>query len=283
MILQIPNIKHSKTIWWAGIFLVVGIYLFAQRPTSLVDGESAGRTIPIEEMFRIVAAENDTARKLYTMDIVGAGMKVGLDFSEKWRETDVAAGPLPALFLREAATSIQTSTIPLGLFLGSDFPIAQSNKFIGTQAERFKMMRDSSQPQFFYSPELELQVAMFADLAIAPGCVTCHNEHPKSPKVDWKLGDIMGATTWSYPKDKVTLDEMAQIISAYRGGVVSAYEAYLAKAAKFSKPPEVGDRWPKDGYFLPSKDLFIKEFERLASGNTISLILQANSPSKVPD
>jgi hypothetical protein len=34
---------------------------------------------------------------------------------------------------------------------------------------------------------------------------------------------------------------------------------------------------------LPSKDLFIKEFERLASGNTISLILQANSPSKVPD
>jgi hypothetical protein len=76
---------------------------------------------------------------------------------------------------------------------------------------------------------------------------------------------------------------MAQIISAYRGGVVSAYEAYLAKAAKFSKPPEVGDRWPKDGYFLPSKDLFIKEFERLASGNTISLILQANSPSKVPD
>jgi adenylate cyclase len=283
MILETPNIKHSKTIWWAGIFLVVGIYLFAQRPTSLVDGESAGRTIPIEEMFRIVAAENDTARKLYTEDIVGAGMKVGLDFSEKWREADVAAGPLPALFLREAATSIQKSRIPLGLFLGSDFPIAQSNKFIGTQAERFKMIRVSSQPQFFYSPELELQVAMFADLAIAPGCVTCHNEHPKSPKADWKLGDIMGATTWSYPKDKVTLDEMVQIISAYRSGVVSSYEAYLAKAAKFSKPPEVGDRWPKDGYFLPSKDLFIKEFERLASGNTISLILQANSPSKVPD
>ncbi len=280
---QIPNVKHSKSILWAGIFLVVGIYLFAQRPTPLVDSESAGRVIPVEKMFRIVAAENNAARELYTKNIVGYGMKVGLGFSEKWREADVAAGPLPALFLREAATSIQKSRIPLGLFLGSDFPIARSNNFGSAQAERFKMMRASSKPQFFYSPDIKLQVAMFADLAVAPGCVTCHNEHPKSPKVDWKLGDIMGATTWSYPKDKVTLEEMVQIISAYRGGVVDAYEAYLAKAAKFSKPPEVGDRWPEDGYFLPSKDVFVKEFERRASGNTISLILQANSLLKVPD
>ncbi len=278
----IPSLKLSKSVWWAGILLVVGIYLFAQRPMPLVDGESAGRTIPVEKMFRIIAAENDAARGMYTKDIVGAGMKTGLEFSEKWREADVAAGPLPALFLREAATSIQKSRVPLGLFLGSDFPIAQSNNFVSTQAERFKMMRVSPKPQFFYAPDTKLQAAMFADFAVAPGCVTCHNEHPKSPKIDWKLGDMMGATTWSYPKDKVTLDEMVQIIAAYRGGVVDAYEAYLAKAAKFSKPPEVGDRWPKDGYFLPSKDVFVKEFERRASGNTINMLLQANRPPKLP-
>lgn len=278
----ISNFKLSKTVWWAGILLVVGIYLFAQRPTPLVDGESVGRTIPVEKMFRIIAAENDAARGMYTKDIVGAGMKAGLDFSEKWREADVAAGPLPALFLREAATSIQKSRIPLGLFLGSDFPIAQSNNFVSTQAERFKLMRVSPNPQFFYAPDIKLQAAMFADFAVAPGCVTCHNEHPKSPKVDWKLGDLMGATTWSYPKDKVTLDEMMQIISAYRGGVVDAYEAYLAKAAKFTKPPEVGDRWPKDGYYLPTKEVFVKEFERRASANTVNLLLQANSQLKPP-
>lgn len=276
MMAKIPNIKHSRTVFWAGVFLVVGIYLFAQRPTPLVDGDSAGRLIPVESMFRILAAENDAARELYTKTIVGDGMKAGLDFSEKWREADVAAGPLPALFLREAATSIQKFRSPLGLFLGSDFPIAQSNKFDSVQAERFRMMRASSEPQFFYSPDIKLQVAMFADLAVAPGCVTCHNEHPRSPKSDWKLGDMMGATTWSYSKDKVTLEEMMQVISAYRGGVVDAYEAYLAKAAKFSKPPEVGNRWPKDGYYLPSKDVFVAEFERRASGNTINLMLQAN-------
>ena len=276
MMAKIPNIKHSRAVFWAGIFLVMGIYLFAQRPTPLVDGESAGRLIPVETMFRILAAENDAARGLYTKTIVADGMKAGLGFSEKWREADVAAGPLPALFLREAATSIQKSTIPLGLFLGSDFPISQSNNFDSVQAERFRMMRVSSEPQFFYSPDIKLQVAMFADVAVAPGCVTCHNEHPRSPKSDWKLGDMMGATTWSYPKDKVTLEEVMQVISAYRGGVVDAYDAYLAKAAKFSKPPEVGNRWPQDGYYLPSKDVFIAEFERRASSNTINLMLQAN-------
>ena len=272
--------KPSKAFLWAGALLIMGIYLFAQRPIPLVDGDIAGRTIPIEKMFRIIAAENDFARGLYTKEIVGAGTKVGLDFSEKWREADVAAGPLPALFLREAATSIQKTRIPLGLFLGSDFPIAQSNKFVSTQAEHFQAIRVSSKPEFFYAADLKLQAAMFPDLAVAEGCVICHNEHPKSPKVDWKLNDIMGATTWSYPKDKVTLDELMQIIAAYRAGVVTAYDAYLAKAATFAKPPEVGELWPKDGYFLPSRAVFVKEFERRASANTINVLLQPNSEVK---
>lgn len=274
------DFKPNKAFWWAGGLLVLGIYLFATRPVPLRDGDPAGRTIPVENMFRILAAENDAARGMYTKDIVAAGGKVGLKFTEGWRETDEVAGPLPALFLREAATSIQKSKIPLGLFLGSDFPIAQSNNFVSTQAERFKALRVSSKPEFFYAADLKLQTAMFPDLAIAPGCVTCHNEHPKSPKVDWKLNDIMGATTWSYPKDRVTLDELMQVVAAYRGGVVAAYEAYLAKAAKFANPPEVGERWPRDGYFLPSKEVFVKEFERRASPDTINTLLRANTEAK---
>jgi methyl-accepting chemotaxis protein len=31
-----------------------------------------------------------------------------------------------------------------------------------------------------------------ADKMIAKGCVNCHNKHPDSPKVDWKLGDVRG-------------------------------------------------------------------------------------------
>jgi hypothetical protein len=31
------------------------------------------------------------------------------------------------------------------------------------------------------------------DFAIAQSCVDCHNQHPSSPKKDFKQGDLMGA------------------------------------------------------------------------------------------
>jgi hypothetical protein len=260
---------------WLGALAVAGVYLFATRPAPLADGQSTGRTVPIEKVFRVLAAENDTARALWTAEIVGAGTKAGLKFHEKWRDADMMAGPLPALFLREAATAVQKTRIPLGLFLGSDFPLAQSNLFSGAQAEHFKRMRVTGEPEFFHAADIGRYTAMFADLAVAPGCVSCHNEHPQTPKNDWKLKDIMGATTWSYPKDKVTLEEMVQIVGALRSGLVAAYEAYLAKVATFEKPPEIGERWPRDGYYLPSKEVFIREFERRASSGTVDKFLHA--------
>lgn len=191
-------------------------------------------------MFRILAAENATMRALWTAEIVGAGTKAGL----KWRDPAVAAGPLPALFLRESATALQKTRVPLGLFLGSDYPIAQSNLFTGEQAERFKRVRATGNPEFFNATDIGRYTAMFADVAVAPACVSCHNEHPNSRKRDWKLNDILGATTWSYPKDKVTIEEVLQIIAALRSGFAAAYDGYLTKAATFEKPPEVGQRWP---------------------------------------
>jgi hypothetical protein len=170
---------------------------------------------------------------------------------------------------------VQKTQTPLGLFLGSDSPIAPSNTFTGAQAEHFRSVRATGNPEFFFAADIGQHTAMFADLAVAPACVSCHNEHPRSPKTDWKLLDIMGATTWSYPKDRVTLEELVQIVGALRSGVAAAYDAYLAKAATFPKPPEIGERWPRDGYYVPSREVFIREFERRASAKTVNRLLHA--------
>lgn len=272
---QNPKSFARKTALWSGILAVVAIYLFATRPEPLIDSRTLERSVPIERVFRILAAENATMRALWTAEIVGAGTKAGLKFSEKWRDPAVAAGPLPALFLRESATALQKTRVPLGLFLGSDYPIAQSNLFTGEQAEHFKRLRATNNPEFFNATDIGRSIAMFADVAIAPACVSCHNEHPNSPKTDWKLNDILGATTWSYPKDKVTIEEVLEIIAALRSGFAAAYDAYLTKAATFEKPPEVGERWPRDGYFLPTREIFMHEFERRASANTVDRLLHA--------
>ena len=269
-----------KGLLATGFFALAAIYLFASRPVPLQAEQASGRTVPVETVFRVVAAENDAARKLWTADIVGAGVKAGLKFNEKWREPAIEAGPLPALFLREASTALQKTRIPLGLFLGSDFPIAQSNKFNGIQADHFAQLRKSGEPEFFNATDIGRFTAIFPDRAVAPGCVTCHNEHPNSPKTDWKLNDIMGATTWSYPKERVSLEELVQIVGALRASFAAAYDAYLAKVASFAKQPEIGDRWPAEGYFIPSKRAFLAEFERRASPNTVERLLLTTAESK---
>src|SRR5262245_3956438 len=266
------RIAH-KTVLWGGVLAIIAVYLFATRPEPLGGGGSSQSNVPIESVFRMVASENDAVRTLWTADIVSAGMKAGLKFDEKWREQNVAAGPLPALFLREAATALQKTRVPLGLFLGSDYPIAQSNLFTGEQAQHFRKVRETGEPAFFYTGDIKRYTAMFADVAVAPGCVSCHNEHPNSPKTDWKLKEIMGATTWSYPKSKVTTEEAIQILAALRTSFATAYDAYLAKVSTFAKPPPIGQKVPRDGYAVPARQVFIQEFERRASAKTVDRLI----------
>ncbi|MDE3049644.1 MAG: DUF3365 domain-containing protein, partial [Nitrospirota bacterium] len=39
------------------------------------------------------------------------------------------------------------------------------------------------------------------DRAVAQTCVTCHNEHPNSPRRDFKVGDVMGGIIITIPID----------------------------------------------------------------------------------
>src|SRR5262249_3886630 len=171
----------------------LAVYLFVQAPAPLPEPTTAkGRTIPIETALAIVAAENDVARALYTSEIVGAGKAAGFAFDERWRDPAVQAGPLPALFLREAAKSLLKSPVRLGLFLGSDFPISPANRFTGRQQDASQKIGKTQKAEFFYAEDTQLYTAMFPDYASAPECVDCHNRHAQSPKKDWKLNDMMG-------------------------------------------------------------------------------------------
>lgn len=256
-------------------------YLFVEAPQPLPDAKTAeDRTIAVKQLLDIVAKENNEVRALYTKEIVGAGKEAGLKFSEDWREAGVEAGPLPALFLREASKSLEKNPVPLSLFLGSDFPIAASNAFKGIQIEKFALIRQSSKPEYFYAADIKRYTAMYPDYAIVKACVDCHNKHPDTPKKDWQLQDVMGATTWLYPDEYVTPGELIKAIAAVREAFKAAYQAYLDKARTFKNPPGIGEHWPRDGYYLPTLDLFMQEFDARASSAAIAALIQA---AAIPD
>ena len=266
--------KSPAFILTALALVVLGIYLFVQAPAPLPEeGAVTGKTVSVDHVLTLVAAENDIVRALWTKEIVGAGKKAGLAFDEHWQDESLEAGPLPALFLRLAAASLEKNPVPLSVFLGSDFPISPSNAFQGRQIEMFELIKQDLQPQFFFEEDTELYTAMFADVASVEGCVSCHNEHADSPKVDWVLNDVMGATTWAYPKQEMTNDEFLEVITAVRHSFRDAYIAYLDKVDTFENPPEIGENWPRDGYYLPTAEVFLAEFESRASANTVDLLL----------
>ncbi len=251
------------------------VYLFASAPPPLPERVGPDARIAVERIFELAEHENDAVRSLWTQEIVGAGQKVGLRFSEDWRERGEDAGPLPALFLRETARNLERDPVRLSLFLGSDSPINPANGFQGLQQEAFARIRETGAPQFFQMPDTELHTAMFPDEAIAEPCVTCHNEHKDSPRSDWKLHDVMGATTWSHPDARLTADEMLDVLVALRKAFRDSYQGYVDKAETFESPPEIGARWPRDGRYLPSADVFMDELGVRTARGTVAALLQA--------
>lgn len=270
----LPKIHRSVLILVA--LSVIGIYLFATAPADLDDRAGGSRDVPVETLFRLLDAENASIRAIYTAEIVTPGLQRGLAYREDWKTRDVHAGPLPALFLRETANRLQQRIPELGLFLGSTYPIEASNHFKGAQLAYFEKIEQQQQPQFFIDDSTGRHTAMFPDIASAPACVSCHNEHRDSPRKDWKLDDVMGATTWSFPRAKISTDELVAMLAVYRTVALDAYGSYLKKTETFdpASRPRLGDRWPRDGLFLPDAATFRERIEAKNSTASLNLLLR---------
>jgi adenylate cyclase len=264
------------------VFALLAIYLFVKSPVPLEEANQQvkGEMIPVNTMFEIVAEENNKMRTQWTKQIVGMGKKVGFKFGEDWRKQHVDKGPLPALFLRETASHLEKSSIPLSLFLGSDYPINSANMFNGLQEDAFKKIKQTNESQFFFDEDVKRYTAMFPDKVVVKACASCHNDHPDSPKNDWKMNDIMGATTWSYPKEYVTRDELIEIITLLRNAFEKTYISYLEKTKTFDNPPKIGEQWPSEGYFLPTENAFMNLFKNSASITTLNFLLKKKELSQ---
>ncbi len=267
-----PNLKKI-TLFVSAAFTLASC---GGVPEETTNTSTETKSFSVAEVLTMVAHENDVTRTLYTKAIVGAGKKQGFKFDEEWQDEKVEAGPLPALFLRGVANDIRKGDVPLGLYLSSDFPINASNQLVGKQAELFKKIKEDRKPQHFFDEDAKLYTAMFADVAGAPACVSCHNKHPQTTKKDWVLGDVMGATTWQYPADSLSYTDAMSVLKAYRDGTAAIYNDYLDEIKNFkeSEKPEIGSKWPSSGKYLPSPEVFIDSVRKLSSYATMSSLMK---------
>jgi hypothetical protein len=142
-------------------------------------------------------------RAVYTQKVVNRLVKEDkvIKASEHW--TDDKALPLPAQMFRMGAEMVAKKTSDFSYSLISSWPINKQNA-PKTKAEKDGLAFIEANPgQNFYGEEelggKKYFTALYADPAVAPACIDCHNEHKDSPRKDFKMGETMGGVVIRIP------------------------------------------------------------------------------------
>lgn len=162
--------------------------------------ESGG--VPLETVVDYLHAVLASDRTFYTVHVVERMQQRGvIEAAEEWRSKNVL--PLPAQFFQESSNLAALTGVPVQYRLISLHPI---NKQSGpsTDFERKGLEAVMAEPDrpfkgFITEGETRRFAALYADRAVSPVCVSCHNAHPASPKHDYKLNDVLGAVWISIP------------------------------------------------------------------------------------
>jgi len=141
-------------------------------------------------------------RTFYQIEVVDRMQERGMVFaSEHWRVNGEL--PLPAQFLQESGQRAAEQRNGIGFKLISSWAINKKH-LPTTEFERTglaKILANPDRPYTGVTTEGGARVfqALYADKAVSRHCADCHNVHIKSPKRDFKAGDVMGATLVTIP------------------------------------------------------------------------------------
>lgn len=145
----------------------------------------------------------ESDRTVYTRNVVNRLQneeKVILA-SEHWQ--DDKALPLPAQMFRMGAEMVAEKTSAFSYSLLSEWPVNKQNApKTPLEIEGLKAIAADSSKPYYGEEELggvKYFTAVYADVAVAPACVSCHNAHKDSPRTDFELGETMGGVVIRIP------------------------------------------------------------------------------------
>lgn len=184
------------------IFFVVITLLSFYIPTVIkanaVDGaiSSAEKTV---EQFK-------TVRRYYTENIIkkvlaDSELKPSIDHSGV-RGTV----PLPATFIQDLSEEFSKQGTVLNLYSPFPFPNRSTRSLDDFSNKAWETLSENPDQTFseeaIINGEHVVRVAV-PDVMTAEACVNCHNNHPNTPKDDWKLGDVRGILELQVPVTQI--------------------------------------------------------------------------------
>ena len=183
-------------------FLAAGLLLAPIPPLAKEPPVLPG--ISPEKVADYVHAIIQADRTIYTTLVVTRMQdKHIVNATEHWEQDN--ALPLPAQFLQHSGKMVAESGRGIRYRLIGLSPIYQRNA-PATDFERNALAALAKQPDrpvtgIVSSGKKQFFQAIYPDRAVSAACVSCHNNHPLSPKRDFKTNDVMGAIAITIPLD----------------------------------------------------------------------------------
>ena len=159
--------------------------------------------IPPETVADYIHAIIEADRTFYTIHVVERLQKSGgTTAAEDWR-TRKNVLPLPAQFLMESSDLAMKTGLKVRYRLISLWPINPNNgPYNETEKDGLEAVRqhpERSATNTVTDGDQTYFQAIYADRAVSQACIGCHNAHPKSPKKNFKMHEVMGGLVIEIP------------------------------------------------------------------------------------
>jgi hypothetical protein len=164
---------------------------------------AGARGIEPKDVADMLHAVMSSDRTVYTRVVVNRlTLKDKVITASEHFEDDKAL-PLPAQMFRFGAEMAAGQNKKFSYSLLSLWPVNKQNG-PRTDAEKkgLEFVAANKGQNFYTEEKLGNQkyfTAVYADVAVAAACVSCHNQHKDSPRKDFKLNDVMGGVVIRIP------------------------------------------------------------------------------------
>ena len=181
--------------------LLIFIFFIPSPAQSLEHG------IPARLAADFIHSVSEAGRTTYSQKVVEhLARQNALAASEDWEQEDTLL--LPAQFLSMSSKISNSRRVGMKYRLMSLWPLNKHNS-PRSQNEKLGLEEVAKNPDkpFTWIVPREGRwyfEAIYPDIAVSETCVTCHNNHPNSPKTNFKKGDVMGGIIIDLPLGRRT-------------------------------------------------------------------------------
>ncbi|MFO0700426.1 MAG: DUF3365 domain-containing protein [Nitrospira sp.] len=189
-----------KMKWGTGL-VVIPLIVLSWFPRQ--GGAADIRGLSPEVVADYIHAVVESHRAFYTAHVVSPlEEQDAAKATSEWRDEKKAI-PLPVQIVNETSQMFTTQSTGLRYQLISLWPINRKNS-ARDQIDKNSLETIRTKPERPVTRTVKIDGqsyfrAIYADIALSPACVTCHNSHPDSPKKDYQIGDVMGGLVIEFP------------------------------------------------------------------------------------